>query len=73
MTVRCGVGGCPWISKNGFCLREFTFIDMNGRCSWIYNRNGMVRPNWQQKGQIRYETREKKDSGSRPEESKDSD
>lgn len=51
MTVKCNVQACPWRQKGIFCEREYVFINGNGACDWIYNKNGTVRLNWQEKGE----------------------
>ena len=49
MTVICKVELCPYRSRNGFCRNRVLCITENGLCGHIYNRNGQMNPNWQQK------------------------
>lgn len=58
MTVKCNVMGCPWRENTFFCKREYVFINENGTCNWIYNKNGTIRPNWQEKGKMDDKSRE---------------
>lgn len=46
MTVICKVGGCPFITSNGFCKNKLLSINSGGMCGHIYDKNGKVRSNW---------------------------
>jgi hypothetical protein len=49
MVVVCKVSQCPYLSKSGFCMNRVLAINANGMCMHIYDKNGRVRDNWQEK------------------------
>ena len=36
-------------SNNGFCRKRVLGITENGLCDHIYNKNGQIKSNWQEK------------------------
>lgn len=48
MTVICDLMQCPYRSRNRFCMNPLLYINMNGSCGHIYDKNGRVKPNWQE-------------------------
>lgn len=49
MTVVCYVGGCPYNSVNHFCGKKVLPIIADGRCGYVYKKDGSVNPHWQEK------------------------
>ena len=49
MTVVCKVVQCPYRSNNGFCRNRVLGITENGLCGHIYDKNGQIKPKWQER------------------------
>jgi len=49
VTVVCKVDYCPYKSINGFCKNRVLSITKDGRCGHIYDKNGCVKSDWQDK------------------------
>lgn len=46
MKVVCMVEPCWYHSANGFCTKPIVFLNGNGGCERIYDKRGVLKPNW---------------------------
>ena len=49
MDVICAVSACPFRSSSGFCRGRIVTINQNGGCGHLYDKQGQIRRDWQEK------------------------